>query len=83
MKRVSRRGAKHFALVEEISWKESRELKSLLKTGGSGGNQRPERSDNSKWNLYAKENNRTTIMLPTRLEREKQIEKDFESVNEI
>ena len=47
-KRVSRRGAKDVALVEEIAGKESKELESLLKTGGSGGNQKPERPDKSK-----------------------------------
>ena len=82
-KRVSRSGAKEDALVDEIAGKESRELKSLLKTGGSGGNQRPEIPDKIKWNLYAKENNGTTIMLPTRLERERQNEKAFASVSEI
>ena len=82
-KRVSRRGAKDVALEEDIAGKESRELKSLLKTGGSGGDQRPEIPDKSKWNLYAKENNGTTIMLPTRLERERQNEKSFASVSEI
>ena len=38
-KRVSRRGAED-VIAEEIAGK-GRELKSLLKTGGSGGNQRP------------------------------------------
>ena len=55
----------------------------MLETGGSGGNQRPEIPDKSKWNLYAKENNETTIMLPTRLERERQNEKFFVNVSEI
>ena len=55
----------------------------MLKTGDSRGNQRSERPDKSKWNLYAKENNGTTIMLPTRLEQERQNEKAFASVSEI
>ena len=46
-KRVSRRGAKD-ALVEEIAGKESRELKSLLKTGGSGSRKRLGIPDKSK-----------------------------------
>ena len=54
-KRVSRRGAKD-ARVEEIVGKESRELKYLLKTGGSGGRKRLGMPDKSKWNLHAKEN---------------------------
>ena len=80
-KRVSRRGAED-VIAEEIARNESRELKSLLKTGGSGGQKRLYRSDKSKWNLHAKENI-TTINLPTRLERERLNRKAFASVSEI
>ena len=80
-KRVSRRGARD-VLAKEIAGKESRELKSLLKTGGSGGQKRLYRPDKSKWNLNAKEN-LTTLNLPTRLERERLNRKAFASVSEI
>ena len=80
-KSVSRRGAKD-ALVEEIAVKNSRELKTLLKTGGSGRRKRLDIPNKSKWNLYAKEN-RATIYLPTRLERERQNRKAFASVSEM
>ena len=80
-KRVSRRGAEDI-IAEEIAGKKSRELKSLLKTGGSGGKLRPNKPDKSKWNLHAKENI-TTINLPIRLERERLNRKAFPSVSEI
>ena len=80
-KKVSRRGDKD-VIAKEIAGKESRELKSLLKTGSSGGQKRLYRPDKSKWNLHAEENI-TTINLPTRLERERLNRKAFASVSEI
>ena len=68
-KRVSKRGAKEGALVEKITGTDSRALKSLLDTGGIGGLRRPHIPDKSKWELYETNSNKTTILLPTRLEK--------------
>ena len=68
-KRVSKRGSKEGALVEKITGTDSRALKSLLDTGCIGGLRRPHIPDKSKWELYETNSNKTTILLPTSLER--------------
>ena len=51
-KRVSRREAKEDALVKEIAGTDSISLKSLLSTGGIGGQRRPHIPEKTKWELY-------------------------------
>ena len=64
-----RRESKEDTLVEEIAGTDSRALKSLLNTGGTGGCRRPHIPDKTKWKLYETHNNKTTTLLPTSLER--------------
>ena len=55
----------------------------MLNTGCTGGLRRPHIPDKTKWELYETNNNKTTILLPTSLEREKHNEKAFSSVSEL
>ena len=80
---ISKRGGNEEAIIEEILKTESKSLKSLLNTGGSGGHQRPEIPDKVKRNLFKRFNKVTTIIVPTTVQREKHNENVFTSVNDL